>query len=220
MKEFNESATTTQGSASAEALSVSLAGGVKQIRVEYAVYVGLDVHKETIAVAVAYAGREKAQYRGEIPNRPEAVEKLLRRLSGDGEVISFCYEAGPCGYGLYRQIVARGHDCQVVAPSLIPVKAGDRVKTDRRDAQKLASLHRAGELTAVWVPGEEQEAIRDLIRAREDMKRARRQVRQQLNGYLLRHGKVYEGQKHWTQGHERWLSEVKFADALQQFVFQ
>lgn len=220
MKEFTEFAKGTQGNGSAHALRVSLSGGKKEIGREYVIYVGLDVHKKMISVAIAYAGREKPQYWGEIPNRPEAVEKLLRRLSKDGEVISFCYEAGPCGYGLYRQIVARGHDCQVVAPSLIPVKVGDRVKTDRRDAQKLASLHRAGELTAVWVPGEEQEAIRDLMRAREDMKRARRQVRQQLNGYLLRHGKVYNEQKHWTQGHLRWLEEVKFAAPLQQLVFQ
>ena len=220
MKEFSEFANPAQGKASAQTVTVSLNGGEKRVQREYAMYVGLDVHKKTIAVSVAYAGREKPQYWGEIPNRPEAVEKLLRRLSKDGEVISFCYEAGPCGYGLYRQIISRGHDCQVVAPSLIPVKAGDRVKTDRRDAQKLASLHRAGELTAVWVPGEEQEAIRDLMRAREDMKLARRQVRQQLNGYLLRHGKVYEEQKHWTQGHLRWLAEVKFAAPLQQLVFQ
>lgn len=204
----------------ARALEVGVRGGIKPEETAYSMYVGLDVHKETIAVSVAYAGRSEPEYRGEIAHTPKAVAKLVRRLSKDGEVVSFCYEAGPCGYGLYRQIIASGHDCQVVAPSLIPVKAGDRVKTDRRDAQMLARLHRAGELTAVWVPGEEQEAIRDLVRAREDMKGARQQVRRQLNGYLLRHGKVYDQTRHWTQAHSRWLEQVKFSQPVQQIVFQ
>jgi transposase len=200
--------------------AVEVHGGYEREDRTYLRYVGLDVHKKTIAVSVAYAGRALPEYRGEIPNTPKAVERLLRRMSEDGEVMSFCYEAGPCGYGLYRQIVASGHDCSVVAPSLIPVKAGDRVKTDRRDAQMLARLHRAGELTSVWVPDEEQEAIRDLVRAREDMKGARQQVRRQLNGYLLRHGKVYDQTRHWTQAHGRWLEQVKFHHSVQQIVFQ
>ena len=137
---------------------------------ESSAYVGLDVHKDTIAVAVALPGREEPVYRGEIKNQRKSLVRLIRSLSPHGEVLSFCYEAGPCGYGVYREIIETGHQCEVVAPSLIPRRAGERVKTDRRDAVKLARLHRAGELVAVWVPDEEQEAMRDLTRAREDMK--------------------------------------------------
>jgi len=117
---------------------------------ECSAYVGLDVHKDTIAVAVARSGREEAVYRGECKNERKSLRRLIRRLSRQGEVLSFCYEAGPCGYGVYREIVETGHHCEVVAPSLIPRRAGERVKTDRRDAVKLARLHRLGELTAVW----------------------------------------------------------------------
>ena len=132
----------------------------------YALYVGLDVHKDSITIAVARPGRGASESRGEIANRPKRVAKLVHRLSEEcgGGIVLFCYEAGPCGYGLYRQIIASGHDCQVVAPSLVPRKAGERIKTDRRDALKLSRLLRAGELTAVWVPDEEQEAMRDLTR--------------------------------------------------------
>jgi transposase len=184
------------------------------------VYVGLDVHKDTIAVGVARAGRGKPEYAGEIKNSVAAVRKLLRRLSPDGEVLQVCYEAGPCGYGLYRQIKSLGHDCEVVAPSLIPRKAGERMKTDRRDGLKLAHEHRAGGLTAVWVPGEEQEAVRDLTRAREDMKAIETKARQRLGAFLLRHGRVFEGKSRWTQAHFRWLETVKFDQPLQQLVLQ
>jgi transposase len=129
-------------------------------------YVGLDVHKEGIVVAVAAGGlRGEVREYGRIANTPAALDRLLRKLGGDGVSLRFCYEAGPCGYGIQRQISATGHDCVVVAPSLIPRRAGDRVKTDRRDAASLARLHRAGELTAVWVPGARHEAMRDLARA-------------------------------------------------------
>lgn len=183
-------------------------------------YVGLDVHKASIAVAVARAGRGEPEYLGEIPNTEAAVRKLLKRLSPDGEVLSFCYEAGPCGYGLYRQLTGLGHDCAVVAPSLIPRKAGERLKTDRRDALSLGRLHRSGELTAVWVPDEEQEAIRDLTRAREDAKSLELKARQQLGAFLLRHGRVYGGKSRWTQAHLRWLETVKFDTPVQQIVLQ
>lgn len=188
---------------------------------EFIKYVGLDTHKDTIAVAIADAAGGKPRYYGEIANTPTAVAKLITDVSPTGEVVSFCYEAGPCGYGIYRQIIGSGHDCAVVAPSLIPTKPGDRVKTDRRDSEGLARLHRAGELTAVWVPDQAQEAMRDLSRAREDMKHLERQSRQRLNGFLLRHGHGYDSKKSkWTQAHWRWLEGLRFAHPVQQIVFQ
>lgn len=189
----------------------------------YGAYIGLDVHKETIAVAIAEYGRAEPAYYGEIANTPKKVTKLIERLSAryGGERLLWVYEAGPCGYGLYRQLIATGHACEVVAPSLIPKKAGDRRKTDRRDALGLARLARAGELTAVWVPGQEQEAIRDLTRAREDMKGLELKARQRLGAFLLRHGKVYDqGKSRWTQAHFRWLETVKFDSPIQQIVLQ
>jgi len=189
----------------------------------YGAYVGLDVHKDTIAVAVAECGRGQPDYFGEIANTSKRVGKLIERLSAKygGEQLLFVYEAGPCGYGLYRQLLASGHACEVVAPSLIPRKAGERVKTDRRDALGLARLSRSGELAAVWVPGQEQEAIRDLTRAREDMKTMETRARQQLGAFLLRHGRVYDGGKsRWTQAHFRWLERVKFDSPIQQMVLQ
>ena len=130
-------------------------------------FIGLDVHKATISVAVAMGerGGEVRHWRT-VPHRPDHVRKLVDKLAASGGRWCFCYEAGPCGYGLHRQLVEMGHDCIVVAPSLIPVKAGDRVKTDRRDAMMLAKLHRADELTAVWIPDAAHEAMRDLVRAR------------------------------------------------------
>jgi len=187
---------------------------------EFSKYVGLDVHKETIAVSVAEAHCGEVRYLGEIANTPEAIEKLVKQLRKGGANLSFCYEAGPCGYGIHRQLTDLGWDCQVVAPSLIPKKAGDRVKTDRRDSLMLARLHRAGELTAVWVPDGAQEALRDLTRAREDMKHLQRQAKQRLLAFLLRHGKRYDGKSNWTQAHYRWLEVVKFDHPVQQIVFQ
>ena len=151
---------------------------------EYSAYIGLDVHKDTIAVAVALPGRGEPVYRGELAHRRGSLRRLIGRLSPHGEVLSFCYEAGPCGYGVYREITEAGHDCAVVAPSLIPRKPGDRVKTDRRDALMLARLHRSGDLTPVWVPGQEQEAVRDLTRAREDMKAIELKARQRLGAFF------------------------------------
>lgn len=187
---------------------------------KFSKYVGLDVHKETIAVSVAEANGGEVRYVGEIANTPEAVEKLVRQIRKNGATLSFCYEAGPCGYGLHRQLTDLGWDCQVVAPSLIPKKAGDRVKTDRRDSLMLARLHRAGELTAVWVPDGAQEALRDLTRAREDVKHLQRQAKQRLLAFLLRHGKRYDGKSNWTQAHYRWMEQVKLGHPVQQIVFQ
>lgn len=188
---------------------------------EFSKYVGLDVHKATIAVAIAEAGRGAPVYRGEIAATEKAVAQMLRELSPDGEVLAVCYEAGPTGYGVYRQITQTGHVCTVVAPGLTPRRAADRVKTDRRDALTLARLHRAGELTAVWVPGVEQESIRDLTRAREDLQGVERKVRQQLGGFLLRHGKIYDrGKSHWTRTHFLWLEQVVMPTRVQQIVLQ
>ncbi|MCP3880488.1 MAG: IS110 family transposase, partial [Sulfitobacter sp.] len=190
---------------------------------DYPAYIGLDVHKDTIAIAVAYRGREVPESRGEIANRPKTVTKLVERLNQEfaGEVLLFCYEAGPCGYGLYRQLLERGHDCQVVAPSLIPKKPGEHIKTDRRDARKLAQALRSGDLTAVWVPDEEQEAMRDLTRARDDMKAQERKARQQLNAYVLRHSHTWPSNKNrWTKTHYNWLEALRFAHDWQQVVLQ
>ncbi|MCB1829479.1 MAG: IS110 family transposase [Gammaproteobacteria bacterium] len=189
----------------------------------YAAYIGLDVHKETIAVALAKAGRDAPESAREIANRPKTVAKLVERLNQefDGEVLLFCYEAGPCGYGLYRQLLALGQDCQVVAPSLIPKKPGERIKTDRRDASKLAQALRNGDLTAVWVPDEEQEAMRDLTRARDDMKAQERKARQQLNAYVLRHGQAWPSNRtRWTKTHYNWLESLQFDHDWQQVVLQ
>ena len=147
-------------------------------------YVGLDVHKENIVVAVAAGGlRGEVREYGRIANTSTALDRLLRKLGGDGMRLRFCYEAGPCGYGIQRRLSTRGHECVVVAPSLIPKRAGDRVKTDRRDAASLAKLHRAGELTAVWVPDARHEAMHDLVRARLDAVHSLRRARQQLSGF-------------------------------------
>ena len=172
-------------------------------------------------MSVADGGGGEPRYYGEIANRPGAVAGWVKKFSEPGQRLSFCYEAGPCGYGLYRQLTDLGHRCDVVAPSLIPTKPGERVKTDRRDANKLSRLHRAGELTPVWVPGPEQEAVRDLTRAREDLKSLERRAKQRLGALLLRHGKRYRaGQKKWTQRYFAWLEQVKFDSEVQQIVFQ
>lgn len=150
---------------------------------------------------------------GRIANRATALDRLPRKLGGDGMTLRFCYEAGPCGYGIQRRLSAQGHECAVVAPSLIPKRAGDRVKTDRRDAGSLAKLHRAGELTAVWVPDAWHEAMRDLVRARLDAVHSLRRARQQFSGFLLRQGCPY-GRPAWTKLHRRWLADLKFEQAV------
>lgn len=187
---------------------------------DYIKHVGMDVHAATIEVAIA-DGRGASRAYGRIANRAKAVERLVAKLSPDGEVMCFWYEAGPTGYGLYHQLIGLGHDCHVVASSLVPRKSGDRVKTDRRDALMLSRLGRAGELTSVWVPDDHQEAMRDLTRCREDAMLMQRVSRQQLGAFLLRYGRHYEvGRKRWTQVYFRWLSYQKFDEPVQQIVFQ
>jgi transposase len=187
---------------------------------KYSKFVGLDVHKADIVVGTANADRGEAGYYGTIEHTPHCYLKLAKKLSKSGGEVLFCYEAGPCGYEVYRQLTKAGYDCIVIAPSLIPKKSGDRIKTDRRDAVSLARLLRAGELTPIWVPDKEQEAVRDLTRAREDMKTMERQSRQRLGGFLLRHGKVYPGRSKWTKAYFRWLESLRFETAVQQIVFQ
>jgi transposase len=188
---------------------------------QFSKHVGLDVHKATIAVSTADRNGGEVRFFGEIVNTREAVSKMVTQLSKSGATLSFCYEAGPCGYVLYHQLRELGQACQVVAPSLIPKKAGDRVKTDRRDSMALARLLRAGELTAVWVPDGPQEALRDLTRAREDMKQLQQHAKQQLLAFLLRHGVGgFTGKCNWTQAHFRWLETLKFDQPTQQIVFQ
>jgi transposase len=171
-------------------------------------YIGLDVHAETIAVAVAEAGGEVRSL-GVIPNRPEPVRKLIRKL-GPAQSLRVCYEAGPCGYVLYWQLTGLGVHCDVVAPTLVPVKAGDRVKTDRRDAQKLARSYRSGDLTAVWVPDAAHEALRDLVRAREAAKKDQLRARHRLQKFLLRRGlQPPEGIKAWTLKHLDWVKTLR-----------
>lgn len=148
---------------------------------------GLDVHAETIAVAVAETEGGKVRFLGTIPKDEESIRKLIRKL-GPVEQLRACYEAGPTGYPLYWQLTALGVKCQVVVPTLIPVKAGDRVKTDRKDAEKLARCYRAGDLTPVWVPDVAHEALRELVRAREAAKRDQLRARRRLSKFLLRHG--------------------------------
>ena len=184
-------------------------------------YIGLDVHKESIAVA--YAAKDYGAdvvYLGSIGTRQCDIDKLVRQLQSKAKRLVFVYEAGPCGYWLYRYLTKKGYDCWGVAPSLIPKKAGDRVKTDRRDALQLARLMRSGDLTPVYVPKVEDEAIRDLCRAREDVLRDLKAAQLRLKAFLLRHDIRYTGQATWNPAHLRWLSEVVCPTPAQQIVFQ
>jgi len=179
-------------------------------------YVGFDVHADTIAVALAEEGRNgEVRQLGIIPNRLEAVRKLVHKLGTEG--LRVCYEAGPTGYALYWQLVELGVECEVVAPTLVPVKAGDRVKTDRRDAVKLARCYRAGELTAVWVPDPAHEALRDLVRARESAKKDQLRARHRLSKFLLRSGRrPLKQTTAWGTKHMDWMRGLRFEYAPQQ----
>jgi transposase len=182
-------------------------------------FVGLDVHAETIAVAVAESGGEVRSL-GVIAHRAEPVNRLIRKL-GKPEQLRVCYEAGPTGYALYWQLTRLGVKCEVVAPSLVPVKSGDRVKTDRRDAERLARCYRAGDLTAVWVPDAAHEALRDLVRAREAAKADQLRARHRLSKFLLRQGRrPAEGVKAWTLKYWEWVkSRVQFEQPAQTATF-
>lgn len=184
-------------------------------------FVGIDTAKARNAVAVAESGRGGAiRYLGEFDNTPDAVIKLVRKMADRYETVHFCYEAGPTAYGLYRQIRSLGHECTVVAPSLIPRRPGDRVKTNRRDAQTLCRMLRADELTAVWVPDETHEAVRDLVRTRAMAVEDYRRKRQHVTSFLLRHGRTFDGKTSWRGRHLRWLDGQNFAHPAQRFAYQ
>ncbi|AIQ42230.1 IS110 family transposase [Paenibacillus sp. FSL R5-0912] len=184
-------------------------------------YVGLDVSKEKIAVAIADEGRDPARYHGAIAHTPDAVGRLIRKLKSPEVTLEVCYEAGPTGYDLYRWLTKMGISCTVIAPSRIPQRSGDAIKTDRRDAERLAQLHRAGELTAIHVPTPELEALRDLIRARENAREELHRARQHLVHFLLRHQiHTPEGmKKRWTKRYRLWLSTLTFEHTAQERVF-
>lgn len=182
-------------------------------------FVGLDVHKDTIAIAYARANtRNDPVFIGATEFSPGQVKKALRKL-GSPVSIKICFEAGPCGYGLARALLDYGFDCEVIAPSRVARQPADKIKTDRRDALLLARLHRAGELTSVVIPDPRDEAIRDLVRARDDAVVARRRARQQLNAFLLRQGKRYTGGRAWTKRYQLYLSRLMFEDPILHSVF-
>ena len=184
-------------------------------------YVALDTSKLRNAVAIAVDGRDgEVRYLGEIDNTPAAISRLVRKLARQYTKVTFCYEAGPTGYGLYRQITGLGHECIVAAPSLIPRKPGDRVKTNRLDALSLARQLRAGDLTAVWVPDPHHEAVRDLTRARGAAVRDLRVKRQQVSALLLRLGQPYPGKTTWGKTHLTWLAGRKLEHLEQRIAFE
>jgi transposase len=182
-------------------------------------YVGLDVDSERAAVAVADSESAEVRSLGMIPHTAESVKRLVKKL-GPAHKLRFCYEAGPHGYGLYWQLTGLGAHCDVVAPTLIPVKSGDRVKTNRRDAEKLARLYRSGELTPVWVPDAAHEALRDLVRAREAAKKDQLRARHRLGKFLLRRGlKAAASVRSWTTRHLGWIKTLHFEQPAQEATF-
>lgn len=184
-------------------------------------FVGMDVHKNSIEIAIAQQGRKgEVRSYGNIGGTLSALDKVVRKLVSSGDRLHFVYEAGPCGYQIYRHLTAKGFDCMVAAPSRIPRPSGDRIKNDRRDAVMLARLHRAGELTACYVPSAEDEAMRDLTRARQDAKGDEKKSKQRLSAFLLRSGHKYTGKSPWSKAYMRWLADIKMPHRAQQIVLQ
>ncbi len=184
-------------------------------------FIGMDVHKKTITIATVDEGRkEQPRIYGTIENELDALDKFCRKMVSNASRLLFVYEAGPCGYGIYRHLTRKGFDCMVAAPSMIPKKSGDRIKNDNRDATMLARLHRAGELTAVYVPDTRDEAMRDLTRAREDAVSATRKAKQRLNAFLLRNGLTFTGRSKWSKAFFNWLSDIAMPYPAQQVALQ
>jgi transposase len=185
-------------------------------------FVGLDVHQETIDVAIAEGGGPRElRHLGTIGSDLDSVDRLVRRLERRyGSDLRLVYEAGPTGFALCRHLRSRGRDCQIVSPSMIPRRAGDRIKTDRRDSLTLARLHRSGDLVGIRIPGPEDEAVRDLVRAREDAVHDQRRAKQRLKSFLLRHGRRYRGRADWSIAYRRWLADQYFPYPAQQIAYQ
>jgi transposase len=182
-------------------------------------HAGLDVHKERIVIATL-KGQAREPTILDIPNDPKVIRRTFKRLAAEAYELRCCYEAGPCGYEVYRQLTAIGIDCEVIAPALIPVRAGDRVKTDRRDAAKLARLYRAGELTTITVPTEDQEAVRDVVRARDDVRKDLTAARHRLGKVLLRHGRIFQDGTNWTLKFWTWLRKQQFDLKCERLTFE
>ena len=184
-------------------------------------FIGLDVHRDTIAIAIAEGDmKQEVWFFGTVANTGEALRSALRKIGQDGAELRVCYESGPCGFVVYRFLLKLGIDCMVISPSSMPRRPNDRVKTDRRDAQTLARLLRAGELVAVWVPDEAHEAVRDVVRAHRQTKQDIASAKSSLKSFLLRHDRRFPGKAIWGGGHWRWLSEQTFPFPHQQFVFE
>ncbi len=182
------------------------------------IHVGLDVHKDSIAIGVAEPGRLPGRVVGTIAHDVPKLLKQLTKLGGPARV-HVVYEAGPTGYGLQRALADKDYECEVIAPSKMPRRPGDRIKTDRRDCVQLAECSRAGQLHAIWIPEPEDEAIRDLARAREDAVNSRTRMRQQLKGFLLRHDQRFSGKSSWTKTFYRWLGTLNFGHSAAQTAF-
>ena len=184
-------------------------------------FIGMDVHKKTITIAIADEGRQKQpRVYGSITNDLDALDKFCRKMVSTANQLHFVYEAGPCGYGICRHLTEKGFDCMVAAPSLIPKKSGDRIKNDRRDAKMLARLHRADELTAVYVPNAQDEAMRDLSRAREDAVMVAKKAKQRLKAFLLRNRVVFTGSSQWSRAYFKWLADIAMPYPAQQVALQ
>jgi len=185
------------------------------------IFIGLDVHKDSIAIALADDGRNgEIRLYGTIGGDLASLDKAIRKFRRSSVELRFVYEAGPCGYEIYRHLTSQGFHCDIIAPSMTPKRSGDRIKTDRRDAVTLARLYRAGELTPVYVPREDDEAMRDLVRGREDAVNATRKARQRLSAFVLRHGFRYSGRNPWSVAHLRWLAAIKMPHPAQQVTLQ
>ncbi len=184
-------------------------------------FIGMDVHKKTITIAIADEGRQnQPRVYGTIANDLDALNKFCRKMVSTSTQIHFVYEAGPCGYGIYRHLNQKGFDCMVAAPSMIPKKSGDRIKNDNRDAVMLARLHRAGDLTAVFVPDVQDEAMRDLSRARRDAVIVAKKAKQRLKAFLLRNGVVFAGRSQWSKAYFSWLADIAMPHPAQQIALQ